>query len=217
MAAFNLFMRTNYIDWVTLPLPNDSISFFEVIKKESERFWRDTSVNKKIYGFQIQRDSAWRKGLSDAELWEFENAIGFTFPTTLRNFYKTMNGLTKQGINIYGNDGSPHSFRPVFYSYPDDIELIKDQIRWIYGATSVNPDKLNRLGISRVFPVYGHRFMLIDMPDNPILSMHGSDIIYWTDNLSKLLAIEIFSGAIYNVSNFESPPQSRQEIKFWLD
>jgi hypothetical protein len=59
--------------------------------------------------------------------------------------------------------------------------------------------------------------MLIDIPTNPILSMYGDDIIYYADNLSKLLANEIFSGVIYNVSDFESPPQTQPEIKFWLD
>ncbi len=101
MAAFNLFKRKK-IDWVTLPQPDDSISFFETIKKESEIFWADTSPNKGIYGFQTQQDSKWRQGLSNAQLQEFENSIGFSFPTPLWSFYKTMNGLTKKGINLYG-------------------------------------------------------------------------------------------------------------------
>lgn len=217
MAALNLFTKKDNIDWVTLPQPDDSISFFETIKNESEKFWVDSSPSKSIYGFQIQQDTKWRQGLSDTELQEFENSFDFSFPTPLLNFYKTMNGLTKQGINIYGNDGTPHAFRPVFYSYPDDIQLIQEQIDWIYEATSVKKEDLESLEVSRIFPVYGHRFMLIDIPDNPILSMYGDDIIYYSDNLSKLLVNEIFSGNIYNVSDFESPPQSQPEIKFWLD
>jgi hypothetical protein len=121
MAAFNLFKKKENIDWVTLPQPDDSLSFFETIKKESEIFWNDTNPNKSNYGFQIQQDTKWREGLTDTELQEFENSFGFSFPTPLLNFYKTMNGSTKQGINIYGNDGTPHAFRSVFYSYPDDI------------------------------------------------------------------------------------------------
>ena len=217
MAAFNLFKKKGNIDWVTLPLPDDSVSFFETIKKESEMFWADTSLNKGIYGFQIQQDSKWRQGLNDKELQEFENSIGFSFPTPLRNFYKIMNGLTKQGINYYGNDGTQPAFRSVFYSYPDDLKLIQDQIEWIYKATSVKKADLDSLKVSRIFPVYGNRFMLIDLPDKPILSMYGADIIYYAENLSKLLSNEIFSGVIYNVSDFESPPHLQPEIKFWLD
>lgn len=217
MAAFNLFKRKESIDWVTLPQPDDSISFFETFKNESERYWADTSPNKGIYGFQIQQDIKWRQGLIDTELLGFENSMGFSFPMPLRNFYKTMNGLTKQGINLFGNDGTPPSFRSVFYSLPDDIQLMREQIDWIYEATSVKKEDLETLKVSRIFPVYGHRFMLIDIPGNPILSMYGDDIIYYAENLSKLIANEIFSGVIHNASDFESPPQSQPVIKFWLD
>lgn len=217
MAAFNLFKKKNNVNWVTLPQPDDSISFFETLKFDSEKFWADTSLNKNIYGFQIQQDSKWRQGLDNTDIQEFENYLGFSFPTPLRNFYTAMNGLTKQGINIYGSDGTPFSFRPVFYSYPDDIQLIQEQIDWIYETMSVKKKILKDLGVSRIFPVYGHRFMLVDIPGNPILSMYGDDIIYYAENLSKLLANEILSDIIYNVSDFESPPHSQPEIKFWLD
>ena len=216
MAAFNLFKK-NKIDLVTLPKPDDTIPFFKAVKTKSEKFWTDTSPNKKIYGFQIQQDTKWRPGLSDSQLHDFEKTIGFSFPTPLRNFYKTMNGLTKQGINLYGSDGTPPAFRSVFYSYPQDIQLIKDNINWIYEATAVRKEDLGNGSISKIFPVFQHRFMLIDIADNPILSMYGDDISYWTDNLSKLLANEIFSGIIENVSDFESSPRLQPNIKFWLD
>jgi len=216
VAAFNFFKRDK-IDWVTLPEPDDSISFFETIKRESEKFWADTLPSKGTYGFQIQQDSKWRPGLSDTELQEFEKAIGFSFLAPLRNFYKTMNGLTKPCINLYGSSGTPPAIRPGFYSYPDDLQLIKENIDWIYEATSVKKEQLEGFGVSRIFPVFQHRFMMIDVPGNPILSMYGDDIIYYAENLSKLLANEIFAGIIYNVSDFESPSQTQPEIKFWLD
>lgn len=209
--------RRDKIDWVTLPEPDDSLSFFETIKLESEKFWADTVPSKGVYGFQIQQDSKWRPGLSDTELQDFEDAIGFAFPIPLKNFYKTMNGLEKPGMNLYGDNGTPYAFRSVFYSYPDDLQLIKDNIDWIYKATSVKKEDLEGLEVSRIFPVFQHRFMLVDIPSNPILSMYGDDIIYYAENLSKLLANEIFAGVIYNVYDFESPPQSQPEIKFWLD
>lgn len=201
---------------ITFPPPDDSISFFETIKIESENLWGHTALNKRSYGFQIQPGTKWQQGLNTEDLLEFENHLGFSLPMPLQNFYKTMNGHTKPGINIYGNDGTAPAFRPVFYSYPDDIQLIQEQIDWIYEATSVKQQDLENLEISRIFPVYGHRFMLLDMPGNPILSMYGNDIIYYAENLSKLLVNEIFPGAIYNVSDFESPPELQSGIKFWL-
>lgn len=214
MSIFNKFKRTG-IKWVTLPQPDDSIQFFQIIKEESEKYWTETSPNNDIYGFQIQQGTKWRQGLKEDDLKEFEKTMGFSFPTPLRDYYKTMNGLTKKGVNVYGKDGTTYSYRSVFYSYPDDVILIKEYIKWIYEATSVKEDELKNAGISRIFPIYGHRFMLIDVPGNPILSMYGDDIIYWTDNLSKLLANEIFDN-IYNIYDFESSPQSQPEINFWL-
>jgi len=201
--------------FVTLPPPNNSLSFFESIKRESEIYWAETKPSLGISGFQIQQHTIWREGLNEVGLREFERAINMVFPTPLRNFYSVMNGLTKAGINLYGNNGTPFSYRPVFYSYPDDIALINEQIDWIYEATSVNKELLGN-SISRIFPIYGHRFMLIDAPGNPILSMYGDDIIYWADNVSKLLANEIFDN-INNVSDFESSPERQTEISFWLD
>jgi hypothetical protein len=216
MTAFNLFKRTK-IDWVTLPDPDDSISFFETIKTESEKFWADTLPNEKLYGFQIQQGTKWKQGLNDTQLKEFENVLGVSLPTPLRNFYQTMNGLTKKGINVFGNDGTAPTYHPIFYSFPDDIDLIHEQIDWVCEATDIDRKDLNDLQVSRLVPICGNRFMLVDIATNPILSMTGSDIIYYAENLSKLLANEIFSGVIYNVSDFESPPQLNPTIKFWLD
>lgn len=202
---------------MTLPAPDDSPLFFETIKTESEKFWHCTVPNNELYGFQFQQDSEWRPGLSDEELHQFETSVGLSFPRPLRNFYKSMNGLTKQGINVYGNNGTAPDFRSVFYSYPVDLQLIMEQIEWIYDSMSINKDDLERIGISGILPVYQHRFMLLDIPGNPILSMYGDDIIYYADNLSKLLVNEIFTGIIYNVTDFESSTELRPEVRFWLD
>ena len=214
-SLFNLF-KNKKPDWPVLPQPDDSLTFFETIKSLSEQYWLDIAIDKTIYGFQVQRGSKWRKGLSNTEIENFEKAMGFTFPIVLKNYYTTMNGLTKPGINIYGSSNTPPTYNPIFYSYPDDLELINKMIDWIYEENNITQEKIKQENISRIFPVTGHRFMLIDVPNNPILSIQGNDIIYWSDNLSKLLANDTI-GNIWNISDFESPPQNRTDIKFWLD
>ncbi len=59
--------------------------------------------------------------------------------------------------------------------------------------------------------------MMVDVPANSILFMYENDIIYFAENLSKLLANEIFEGILNNVSDFENPSQTQPDIKFWLD
>ena len=208
--------RKHDSNYIKLPVPDDSYSFFEIIRIESEKYWVDSIPDKNVYGFQIQQNSKWKSGLSEQDIIAFEAAVGITFPSALRNFYQTMNGLTKPGIDLQGSSGDLPKCYPVFYSFPDDLPAIQEMIDWVYESTSVKKGDLSVLPVSRIFPIYKHRFMLIDHPSNPILSMYGNDIIYWADCLSKLLANVIFDN-IYNVSDFESNPHSRPTIKFWLD
>ncbi len=210
------FFLNKEFNYVRLPFPDDSLSYFEGLKTVSELYWEETTPNNSIYGYQIMQHSKWRPGLHDEEILNFEKALGLPFPNALRNFYKTMNGLTKPGINIYGNDGTPFAYYPLFYSYPEDLELIKERIEWIYSANTITKEQLEVSGISRIFPIYSHRFLLLDVPGNPVLSMYGNDILFWADNLSKLLAIEIFN-KIEDGRYFESNQKALPLIKFWLD
>ena len=202
-------------DYIKLPLPTDDLEFFETIKVLSNAYWAESDINKSIYGFQIQANSIWKDGLTEYELQRFENELGYKFPTALRNFYKTMNGLDKKGINVFGNRGHRVVYAPVYYSFPDDLPVIREKIEWVYSATNTSAEELLQKGISRIFPVCGHRFVLVDDPGHKVLSMHGNDIIPWADNISKLIATDIFSN-IYNVWDFESNPKGFN-VPFWLD
>src|SRR5688572_18202983 len=135
---------------MTLPPPSDDADFFITIKELSNKFWETASINQVIYGFQIQRGTKWKEGLTNKQLQEFESILGFTFPNPLRNYYTTMNGLDKPGINIYGNSGHSYTYRPVFYSYPGDLRIIKEYIDSIFEANQTDEEKLKSIGASRV-------------------------------------------------------------------
>ena len=179
-------------DWQALSTPDDSTVCFATIKKESERYWSAKTIDYDVWGYQIQQNSKWREGLTDADIAEFENEMGFNFPQSLKNYYKSMNGLTMPAINVAGDRNIIPEYLPNLYSYPDNLNEIKETISWIYDSNNITEEKIKSKSISRIFPVYGHRFMLIDIPGNPILSMYGNDIIYWSDNLSRCLIIDIF-------------------------
>jgi hypothetical protein len=202
-------------DYVKLPDPDDSIDFFKAVKQLSEEHWTTTDISKGIYGFQIQKNSKWRRGLASIDIEEFENELKIKFPRSLKNFYQTMNGLDKPGINVYGNDGTQHMYSPVYYSYPDDLEVIKDRIEWILEANKLTASQLEKNGIPKIFPITGHRFLILD-DNNQVLSMYGDDIIYWAENISKLIANDIF-GNIYNADDFEINPTDVKRVKFWLE
>lgn len=201
--------------YILLPEPDNSLGFFETVKQLSEKYWSTTSLNKKLYGFQVQPNTKWKDGLTDKQIEDFENVLDIKFPTVLKNFYKTMNGLDKPGINVYGNDGTKPTYSPLYYSLPDDIEVIKKNIEWILKSNNLTIEQLDKQDIPKIFPLTGHRFLILD-GNNQILSMHGNDIIYWAENISKLVVTDIFD-EIYNVEDFESDPANAKRVKFWLE
>ena len=102
---------------------DNKIESFNSIKQQSEKLWEKIELEK-CWGFQIQEGSKWKKGLTKEELLDFESQLGFQFPDPLKNFLKTMNGLDRPGINNTGNEKDTE-YGPTFYSYPEDIGIIK--------------------------------------------------------------------------------------------
>ena len=163
------------------------IKDFIRIKKISEKYWKNITLNNNTYGFQIQRGTKWNDGLSENQLIEFQNNMGFEFPEMLKDYYTVMNGVDKEQINVFGNSGVQYSYSKILYSFPNDINIINDLIQWIYKANKINEQDLIKNNISRIFPIFSHRFMLVDHKEHFILSMHGNDIILFAYNIIDLL------------------------------
>ena len=188
---------------------------FKKIKEQSEKQWENMTMES-CYGFQIQEGSKWNKGLLEVELASFEEEMGFTFPETLRSYYRIMNGLNKPGVNVYGYSDIPFTYQSKFYSYPDDLDLIKEYINWIFEANKTDDKKLEAIRASRIFPIYSHRFMLLDVPGNPILSMHGDDIIYWCRDIFQLFDVEVFGCSPDYSQRLNEANNIVNQIKFWI-
>lgn len=199
---------------IKLKKPDDSIEFFKNLKIRSEEYWKKVELDKAMYGFQTQKNTRWNKGLTEEQIESFESEIGIKFPPGLRNYYRLMNGVDLPAINIFGSCGEKPTYSPNFYSYPNDLESIRNRINWIYEANNITVEQLDAKGISKIFPVFGHRFVLID--SGQVLSMFGNDIIYWTTNISKLLVIEIFKGKELP-EEFKDEERRTQRVEFWLD
>lgn len=168
---------------------NNSLTSFELIKQKSEQYWEQIDLEVS-YGFQIQQNSKWKKGLTDEQLIDFQKQLGIQFPESLKSYYKTMNGLDKPGLDNNGGKGEIE-FGPTFYSYPDDIEEIRSNINWILEANTVTKEVIIEQNVPLLFPYLGHRFLVLNKEQH-VLSMHSRDIIYWAYNLSKGIARDIF-------------------------
>ena len=185
------------------------IDEFLKIKELTENYWNNIELKKGTYGFQVQKGTRWKNGLSKNEINEFENIMGFKFPEILEDYYTVMNGVDREQVNVYGNSGESYSYFQNIYSYPDDIETIKKLIKWIYEENKVNENEMKNKNISKIFPVFYHRFMLIDHKEHPILSMYGNDIIVWANNIIDLFKKEIGLKGIKINHNIK--------INHWLD
>ncbi len=193
-------------------VPTNPAEFFPWLKETSERAWATIPLKENIYGFQIQAGTRWNPGLSTDQIRQYEATLGFTFSEIFKQYLKVMNGTEPKTINIYARREPPR-YGSGFYAYPQDLEEIKDYIQWIYEECHVTPEQVDREGIPHIIPIIGHRFLVVDRcPTNPVLSMHGSDIIPYSANLMNFLVDDIF----FNARQDPSLPDDL-EVKFWLN
>jgi hypothetical protein len=158
------------------------INAFLELKQLTENIWANKKLDN-IYGFQFQPESKWRNGLSINEIIEFEKNMGFEFPEMIKDFYSVMNGIDKETINVFGGNGNPYSYTKLLYG-SEDLELINVLIQHTYDENNIDRATMSRDHISRIFPVYGHCFILIDHPYHPIFSMNGKETLYLSNDLA---------------------------------
>ncbi|GHT90756.1 hypothetical protein FACS1894137_20000 [Spirochaetia bacterium] len=168
----------------------DYINDFIEIKQLTENLWEKKKPDR-IYGYQFQQKTKWKKGLSGDEIAAFEDIMGFAFPDILRDYYSIMNGVDKESVNIYGESGVEYKYSKVLYSYPEDINMINELIQFVYDENNINPQTMRGMNVSRIFPIYGHCFMLIDHPEHLILMMHGKNIQYYSKSLVDMFYREL--------------------------
>ena len=73
--------------------------FMDWFKDQSEKYFADLEVDRKVSGLQFQKGTRWKKRLTDNELQSFQKELGFDFPEELIEFYKIINGTDLPGIS----------------------------------------------------------------------------------------------------------------------
>lgn len=142
---------------------------------------------------------------------EFESEFGFAFPEIYKFYLRNMNGTDKPAANNYG-DSKTIAYASDYYSFPSDLEIVKDRIKWIYDEFLVDEEEVMREKIPHIIPIVGHRFLVADnCSENPVLSMYGRDTIVYAPNLQKFLLADIFENGSMVTTDL------KYEIKLWLD
>jgi len=103
-------------------------AFLTELKHATEKKWSSLTIDPRIYGFQFQRGTRWMPGLSDEQIAGYEDILGTKFPNDFRTFLGAMNGTDLPTLNVYASSGVPPRQSPGVYSYPRDVEVVKQLI-----------------------------------------------------------------------------------------
>lgn len=176
-----------------------TLDFLKRFKADTESVWNARKLNPGIYGFQIQKETKWLPGLTSSEILEYEAVLGFSFPDDVKLFLGFMNGLDTPEINIYGNDGTPHANAYTFYSYPRDLESVKQMVSYIEEDYEEILDALSEeMEITTTYkflPIYSHRYVVCsdDPRQSTVVSIYGTDAIVYGQNLQEYLLNEFLN------------------------
>ena len=169
---------------------DDSIKSFELIKMLSEEKWQNIEHLSGEFGSNRIKGLKWKKGLTESEIEDFENQLGFKFPDSLKNFYKVMNGLAIINENFNKEEENPF-YQKLYRSYPDDINLIKENADFELKSFNISKEDIISKKVPMIFNYYGNRYLVFD-DNRQVLSIRG-DAIFFGENLSKGLSKDIFN------------------------
>ena len=198
---------TEFLYWVK----ERTETFWSINPETSEN---DFVCEKWVYG------AKWI-GLSDSEIDSIENKYEIKFSYEHREFLKILHSIDRKEIIEYTETFDEDAeikldYRPFFFNWLKDNDEIRDRLNWPYrtifedvvGANKVwlkswgkirpNSDEEKESLFSKwfnqapkVIPITGHRFVVNDVTDAPVLSIYGSDIIVYGWSIRHYLLNEL--------------------------
>lgn len=180
---------------------NAKPEFFQIFKRASEEKWRTSSIRQDIWGFQFQPGTRWNSGLSEEGIAQYEAAVDAKFPPDFRRFLREMNGTDMPTLDIRGASGEPHRRGLGFYSFPADLERVKqiiDEVERdrIQLCATLSDEGFELAGDARLVPIFAHRSVVCDPATggSVVLSIHdATDAIVYGGSLEDYLVREIFN------------------------
>jgi hypothetical protein len=173
--------------------------FLIEFKRTTEARWSEISFNPSVYGFQFQRGTCWNAGLPDEKIAEYESVLRVRFPNDFKAFLREMNGTDLATVNIYGSCGQPPRQSVGIYSYPRDIDIVKQRIEDIRVSRNEIAIDLAGQGFellteANLVPIYSHRYVVCtsNLDSSPVLSIvvKDTDAIVYGSSLREYLEKE---------------------------
>lgn len=168
------------------------------LKYKIEKKFRKIKVRYDCWGFQVQPNTKFSKGISRKEIEEAESLFGFGFPWLYREMLLTFIGLDKPKISIDPENGAIiYSNSSFFYHYPYEYEISKWLLEEIYNnyheaLIAIEEAGFDTSKIVGFVPIYNHRAVVVfeDKYLSPVISVMGSDIIVFGDTIINYLENE---------------------------
>lgn len=171
-----------------------SKAFLQRFKLQTEHYWAQREINPIVYGFQIQRGTRWNDGLTETEITDYEGVLNVRFPEDFRLMLSVMNGTDLPTINVYGHCGEPFAYGVGVYSYPRDLDLVKERMELVQNDAAELSQELciNFPSSDRLVPIFAHRYVVcrLDPSESPVVSIMDLDAVYYGDNLQNYLLAE---------------------------
>ena len=173
-------------------------AFVTEFRMKTQQKWKVVKINPEIHGFQFQQGTRWLPGLSEPEINEYEAKLGGQFSDDLRRVFRHINGTDLPTLNVYGNSGEHHGTSVGVYSFPRDFAQIAGRIQDARDNWKEIEEILKEQGDFELkknmilVPFYIHRYIVCgpDRASGPVLSIHGTDVIVYADNLHQYLESE---------------------------
>lgn len=167
------------------------------IKYKAEKKFEKIQLRDDVYGFQIQPNTKFSKGISRKEIDKLEILFGFDFPWDYREMLLILGGLDTPEISIDPDEEEEIRFVDFLYQYPRDIEKSKWLLEDINTFKFYAEEVLIEAGfdVSKIvgyIPIYNHRVLVAfeNKYLSPVISVMGGDIIVFGNNLKEYLQYE---------------------------
>jgi hypothetical protein len=139
--------------------------FLAEFKQATEANWAVGTINPNIAGFQFQRGTRWLPGLSTEQIASYEGEVGAQFPNDWKAFLREMNGTDLPTVNVYASSGEPYRHSVGVYSYPRDLQLVRDQMALVQQhrrgiASDLASQGCHFSNDAILVPIYGHRYLV---------------------------------------------------------
>ena len=179
-----------------------NMDFLNEFKRATEAKWNTQSIDPAVYGFQFQPGTRWNSGLSDEGIAEYQGAVGVKFPLDFKTFLRTMNGTSLPTLNIYGNSGEPPRLSVGVYSYPRDIEIVRQRMKNIRDRRDEISANLSEQGFdlpveAALVPIFSHRYMVCTSnPESSVvlsIVVNSTDAIVFANSMKEYLEREFLA------------------------